>query len=636
MKLSHKYLLVSIAAIIIIPLIVGYMLYDRLKDQRLETITESVDRELAHLEFALDRFFENVKNDLRALSRNPVVRTRDSGDFTSFLDANEATFEYDYGPTELEIIRIFNDLRETHQYVNSVYMGRENGAFVRSHPRGRPTRYDPRVRPWYRIAKEHSGEIVRTHPYRSVTVPDVNLGIVTTLQDSSGEVYGVIGMDVTLVNLTDYISGCRVGRHGQIILTDSAGVILASQNRELLFHNIDTVIGDKQSRFLAERAGVLRYKRDNGDNYLFHRAAEGIGLKVGIIIPEEQINTEIKATVLPTILEVFVAIGLVAVLLLLGLSHFVLKPLDKLNKSTATIRRTGELSNRVDIDSRDEFGELASSFNSMIESLQKTRESLKQTEKELRKHEENLEALVKERTEELAASYDKLRELEKLRDDLTDMIIHDMRGPLTGIASAVELLKGGDSPRAFREELLEILDTSSSELQLMVETLLDVTRLENGEMPVKREECEILLIISKAVDTMRPITQFEKIEIEYSGDNLFVMADEHLTYRVICNLLSNAIKFSPSGEKVSIEVIRKGAEAVIEVHDKGPGISEEHREMIFEKFGQVEMRQADDKRSVGLGLTFCKMAVEAQGGEISVHGDVGVGSIFRFTLPLSK
>lgn len=633
MKLSQKYLLISLAAILLIPLIVGNALYHRLKEQRLDTIAESVDRELAHLDFALGRFFEDVRNDLKTLVRHPEVRTRDANDFTSFLNADEKTFEYNYSSTELEIIRLFNDLRTTHPYINSVYMGREDGSFVRSHPRAKPTRYDPRDRPWYLAAKANPREIVRTSPYVSVTTPDVNLGIVTTLTDSAGDVYGVVGMDVTLQNLTDYVSDCKVGRNGEIILTDSLGVILACHDSSILFKRSDVLIANHADDFVSGDRGIIKFRNNGGFNYLYYRSDNDNGLKIGIIIPDSQINAEVRAAVWPTIIQVFVGIGLVVVILLIGLSAFVLKPLAKLTDSISTIEETGDLQNRVDIHSKDEFGELARSFNSMMESLQRTRISLIETEKELIEHKDNLEALVEERTRELTDNYAKLRKLEKLRDDLTHMVIHDMRTPLMGISSSIEFLQSGISDPNAKKELLAMLDTSASELSLMVNTLLDVTRLEQGEMPVNCATHDIGLIIKRAIETMRPVAKFGNIEIHFSGENHKVVADDSLTHRVLCNLLSNAIKFSPSGDSVEIEVEEAGKVVAVEVRDRGPGIQIEHREMIFEKFAQVQMSDSDIQRSVGLGLTFCKMAVEAQGGEISVHGEVGKGSIFRFTLP---
>ncbi len=117
-------------------------------------------------------------------------------------------------------------------------MGRENGSFVRSNKRAEPTKYDPRERPWYTLAKENPGEVVKTAPYKAVTTSDINIGVEKALVDEKGEVFGVVGMDVTLKNLTDYISNIEVGENGRAILISEDGTILASRNGEDLLKNI--------------------------------------------------------------------------------------------------------------------------------------------------------------------------------------------------------------------------------------------------------------------------------------------------------------------------------------------------------------------------------------------------------------
>ena len=158
MKLRTKILLLySCSALLITAFSVG-ILYAKLWEDRLRSIEEDIFNQLQHIDFALNNFFAELENDLDNLASNKIVRSRDDSRFTSFLRADEKTFRYDIQPLEREIIDIFNAYRMTHPYVNSVYMGRENGSFVRSHPRERPTRYDPRDRPWYILAKGESGK----------------------------------------------------------------------------------------------------------------------------------------------------------------------------------------------------------------------------------------------------------------------------------------------------------------------------------------------------------------------------------------------------------------------------------------------------------------------------------------------
>ncbi|MGD8961446.1 MAG: hypothetical protein PVH43_02960, partial [Desulfobacterales bacterium] len=174
MKLKYKLLLLYAGAAFFIMLVIGSFLATALKDVTIDRIARNYSQQLKHIDFGLSRLINSIDHDIEALARNEFVRSREDNNFTSFLDADEKTFEYDYGELEQKIISIFNDYHITHPYVHSVYMGRENGSFVRSHPRAKPTPYDPRTRPWYKLAKENPGAVMQTPPFRSVTTPDIS------------------------------------------------------------------------------------------------------------------------------------------------------------------------------------------------------------------------------------------------------------------------------------------------------------------------------------------------------------------------------------------------------------------------------------------------------------------------------
>ena len=178
---------------------------------------------------------------MAAIAAAEEVRSRNDEHFTTFTAADPATYQYNIGDLEQKIIDIFNNYRKTHDYVNSVYMGRENGSFVRSHKRNRPTKYDPRLRPWYVLGKENPGKVMITEPYRSVTSPDINVGIVTALLDENGQVYGVVGIDITLVNLTNYIDQVTVGHTGYMVLLDHNGTVLEPAGRKAHFLEISAI-----------------------------------------------------------------------------------------------------------------------------------------------------------------------------------------------------------------------------------------------------------------------------------------------------------------------------------------------------------------------------------------------------------
>jgi len=227
----------------------------------------------------------------------------------------------------------------------------------------------------------------------------------------------------------------------------------------------------------------------------------------------------------------------------------------------------------------------------------------------------------------------KLRRLETLRDDLTHMFVHDLRNPLSVIFMFLEVLefKEAASLSASTRQLVSLARLSAEELRNMISSILDVSKLGAGEMSLLREPCDLAALVRAVADATRPLPGDRTVTIDAPGVSPSVAADSSLIRRVFQNLLSNALRYTPSGGDIRI-VITPGAEDVrVTVTDTGPGISPGDHERIFEKFGQVEDR--NHRTGTGLGLTFCKLAVEAHGGRIGVESEWGHGSTFWLTLP---
>jgi signal transduction histidine kinase len=236
---------------------------------------------------------------------------------------------------------------------------------------------------------------------------------------------------------------------------------------------------------------------------------------------------------------------------------------------------------------------------------------------------------------QLQENYDQLKKLEDLQDNLTNMVVHDMRSPLMGITGNLELLEINAEKKLDSNEqgILRAARSSGLILVGMVNSLLDISRLEQGQMPLNVTESNIDALIQNAINSLGSLTK--QVSLLYQKQSLPVMVncDANLITRAIANLVGNAIKFTPEGSKVAVSVERNEAGVKLCVADTGRGIPREYHEKIFEKFGQVEARQQSKTYSTGLGLTFCKLAVEAHGGKIGVESEVGRGSTFWFTLP---
>ncbi len=241
-------------------------------------------------------------------------------------------------------------------------------------------------------------------------------------------------------------------------------------------------------------------------------------------------------------------------------------------------------------------------------------------------------------TAELQESYRRLQELEKLRDDLTHMIIHDLRTPLTSVIAGMQTLEVVGDLNEGQREMIGIAVVGGETLLGMINDLLDVEKLESGTMALDYAALSVAGLVDAALGQVASLAESERLTlVRRVGPALPPLrGDENKLRRTLVNLLGNAIKFTPGGGAVTVEAYHgEGSRSVVfSVSDTGEGIPPEAFGRIFEKFGQVASRRGGRTMSTGLGLTFCKLAVEAHGGHIEVESAPGEGSTFRFTLPL--
>ncbi len=231
------------------------------------------------------------------------------------------------------------------------------------------------------------------------------------------------------------------------------------------------------------------------------------------------------------------------------------------------------------------------------------------------------------------------KELDALRDDLAAMIYHDLRSPLGNLISSLELLKGAiPTDDNVATSILEIASHAVARLQRMVNSLLDIHRLEAGVPLGERQPVRVGDLLQRAANEIRmtldPRAQTLEIQIQDKVASAWVLADADMIARVLINLLENASKFSPTQSQILLgaQLLEDTPQQVrFWVKDNGPGIAPADQERIFEKFTRLARKEG--VRGLGIGLAFCRLAVQAHGGKIGVESEPGHGATFFFTLP---
>jgi signal transduction histidine kinase len=252
------------------------------------------------------------------------------------------------------------------------------------------------------------------------------------------------------------------------------------------------------------------------------------------------------------------------------------------------------------------------------------------------------------------------KKLEQEKDDFFFMLSHDLKNPITAVIGTIDIMREGRLGPVNSEqvEYLQSAIDSCNEVVAMVDNLLDVQRFEAGRMPVVIRPCAPSEIASAAIERFRKAAEHDGIELflDMEGDQTEVAVDRHLMNRVLANLLVNALKFTPQGGTITVScrcVRNSEAQRIripvcfvppagfasrrcfirISVKDTGHGIPHDDLDHIFERFVQSHQGVARERGGAGLGLAFCKMAVESFNGVIWAESEAGAGSEFIILLP---
>ncbi|MGZ3523974.1 MAG: ATP-binding protein [Thermodesulfobacteriota bacterium] len=346
------------------------------------------------------------------------------------------------------------------------------------------------------------------------------------------------------------------------------------------------------------------------------------------------------------ILLVTLGIVGIGILFTLIMTRVLLRPIEKLAEATGRVAM-GELTQTVDIRSKDEIGDLARAFNQMTLQLNESRGDLeKKVEERTRQLETNVGELSRARTstlkmlEELQAAKKELeivnrelKETDQTKMKFVGIASHELKTPLTAIKANIDFIlseKGGRVPE-YLKSFLSTIQRNTNRIQMRMDQMLNLSRIKSDRLLLNREPILFSEVIGGYINEVVPVEKRLSIQMDIPT-GLRLYADRKALHDIFINLLSNAFKFTAGGGQISISANQKDQSILLRIGDTGIGIPTDKLQKIFDEFYQVE---GGKHGGTGLGLAIVKRLVEEHGGNIWAESQLGKGSTFYFTLPLA-
>ncbi|MDD3814052.1 MAG: ATP-binding protein [Desulfocapsaceae bacterium] len=340
--------------------------------------------------------------------------------------------------------------------------------------------------------------------------------------------------------------------------------------------------GEEKEKVFNEALAELAQLKTLNQQSIFRKVKE---------LDEAGVKAQTMAVVITTVAF------LLGLLLSISITRSIIVPLSRMKKKTVEIA-AGVLDPDLDLPSPPEIGALAQAFNKMCA---------------------------------------KLKEVDRMKSEFFSLMSHELRTPLTSIREGTNLfLEGvGGEVTEKQRKLLTIISEESNRLIDLVNSLLDLSKLEAGMVPFHFTEADLEPLIDRSLHELMPLAESCNIKLEKEiGEVSLVLMDTERIRQVLRNLIGNALKFTPHGGLVRVVVRRMDEGVHVSVIDTGPGIAQEHIHGIFEKFRQISPANSRRLQGTGLGLAIVKQIVHAHRGRIWVESKMGQGSSFTFVLPV--
>lgn len=513
--------------------------------------------------------------------------------------------------------------------------------------------YDARTRPWY-IGAIAGKEPIWTDIY-TFFQGDLGITAAQSFYDSQGNFRGVMGVDIILGQISDFLRSMKISRSGQIFIIERSGALVGSSTDEQPYiistnekakrlQAIDSknILTNAAAKHIITNFDLTKVEPPknlkfqlNGEWIFVHirsyRDSIGLDWLVVVVIPESDFMAEINTNTQITIILCLAALMLATIIGILT-ARSIAKPILRLNLVAKNIAK-GEWEQTLDLDHTNEVGQLAKAFNIMVSQLQKSF------------------VILESQNEEL-------QQMDKLKDEFLANTSHELRTPLNGMIGIAESMIDGatGTVSGIQQQNLSMIASSGRRLNELINNILDFAQLKNHKLELQLCSVGIMSIVEVVLTVSQSLAGQKDLKlINNISTNLpLVWADENRLQQILYNLIGNAIKFTASGTvEVSAKVIdiqnelnpkndeesdlfvSQNLQIAITVSDTGIGIPANLLDRIFEPFEQGDGSIVRQYGGTGLGLTLSKQFVELQGGIIYVESEVGIGSHFTFTVPLA-
>ncbi len=496
--------------------------------------------------------------------------------------------------------------------------------------------YDPRTRPWYSSGIS-SQNAQWTRPYMFFTSGQPGITTSLAVRDGSGAVIAVLGVDLTLGDLSDFVAQTRISENGAAFILDEDDRFLALSDRDRL----DGISGDVDAGLLSVldiddpiyRTALSQFDSVAADGFsggslpfVFEHAGQVYHAlfrtlenpnwlwKIGLFIPQDDIMGDLIAN-RRLILLFTGSAGLIFAVIGFFFARALTRPLVEIQESLKVI----------------EHGGYPSVFPGRFVSreIESIVQRIKDMSDSLRQYHGELEDRVDQRTEEL-------KQANEAKSRFLAKVSHEMRSPLQAIMGYAEILGGNKIPRSRQLASLEIIRDEGERLLTFIDELLDIHRISQGHFQLDTRPFDLSEILEAVNSRFTPLARKKGLSFSIRFDESIEPirnGDGFRLEQILSNLTANALKFTEKGSVV-IEISKREQGLYFSVSDSGPGIPEEKRELIFKPFEKLPSDHGGLTEGFGLGLNITRELIELFGGQLSLDSAPGTGSRFYFTLPL--